>query len=111
LGQSFELETNMKTYCITGLLLCSLAAAANAQTLEDGRVPADSDGTPSLVLPIVGQADDQGNPPRLRELLRQPSGDRPEPGSKPYRLSPEERHRMREQLRSQSGAEQSREKW
>jgi hypothetical protein len=111
LGQSFELETNMKTHWIDGLLLCSLAAAANAQAPGVGRAPADAAGTPSLVLPIAGQADDHRNPPRLRELLRQPFGDRPEPGSKPYRLSPEERHRMREQLRSQSGAQQTREKW
>jgi hypothetical protein len=46
---------------------------------------------------------------RLREALRQPATDGDGLG-KPYRLTPEERQRLREQLRGQTTTEASREK-
>jgi len=98
----------MKTHWMGGLLLCSVAAAANAQTPDGGQLQAGAVGAPSLVLPISVQGDDHRGTQRLRDVLRQPLDDNiREPGSKPYRLSPEERHRLREQLRSQPDAEQS----
>lgn len=59
-----------------------------------------------MVLPISIQDDDQSSSPRLRDVLRQPLDGAQEPGIKPYRLSPDERYRLREQLRSQPDAEQ-----
>ena len=98
----------MKTHWTAGLLLCALAAAANAQALDRGRPQVETVGAPSLVLPISIQDDDHSSAPHLRDVLRQPLDGIREPGGKPYRLSPEERHRLREQLRSQPAVEQSR---
>jgi hypothetical protein len=98
----------MKTHWTAGLLLCALAAGANAQALDRGRPQAETVGTPSLVLPISIQDDDHNSALQLRDVLRQPLDGMQEPGGKPYRLSPEERHRLREQLRSQPLAEQGR---
>jgi hypothetical protein len=101
-----ELEKEMKTHWTTGLLLCTLAATANAQTPQAKRAQAGAVGGPSLVMPISIQDDDHSSAPQLRDVLRQPLDGMQEPGGKPYRLSPEERHRLREQLRSQAFAEQ-----
>jgi len=60
-----------------------------------------------MVLPIAIQDDDHSSSQRLRDVLRQPFGGIQEPGIKPYRLSPDERQRLREQLRSQPDAEPS----
>lgn len=96
----------MKTHWMGGLLLCSLTAGANAQLAVGGRQHAAAVGGPSLVMPISIQDDDHSGSQRLRDVLRQPLDGMQEPGSKPYRLSLEERHRLREQLRSQPMAEQ-----
>ena len=100
----------MKTHWTAGLFLCTLAAAANAQVPDRGHLQAGAVGTPSLVLPISIQDDDNGHNSalQLRDVLRQPLDGMQEPGGKPYRLSLEERHLLREQLRSQSWAEQGR---
>jgi len=108
LGLIIELENDMKTHWTAGLLLCALAAAANAQTPDGKRPQAGAVGGPSFVMPISIQDDDQSSASQLRDVLRQPLDGMQEPGGKPYRLSPDERHRLREQLRSQAGAEQSR---
>ncbi len=57
---------------------------------------------PAAILPIsVGaEADARGGPMRLRDALRQPY-DGMDDGSQPYRLSVEQRQRLREQLRDQ----------
>lgn len=66
-----------------------------------------------VVVPVtaspVENGDGRASAPRLREALRQPKGEGEELG-KPYRLSPEERQRLREQLRGQTTTEASREK-
>lgn len=98
----------MKTHWTAGLLLCALAAAANAQAPGGARPQTGAVGTPLMVLPISIQDDDHSSAPQLRDVLRQPLDTMQEPGSKPYRLSLEERHRLREQLRNQSVAEQGR---
>lgn len=59
-------------------------------------------------MPISIQDDDHSSAPHLRDVLRQPLDGMQELGGKPYRLSIEERHRLREQLRSQPLAEQGR---
>jgi hypothetical protein len=104
------LENDMKKHWTAGLLLCALAAAVNAQTPDGGRPQTGTVGTPLMVLPISIQDDDHSSAPHLRDVLRQPLDGMQEPGSKPYRLSPEERHRLREQLRNQPLTEQSRAK-
>ncbi len=101
----------MKSHGMVGLLLCSLAAVANAQTLDGARLEAGAVGTPLLVLPISIHDDDHRSAQRLRDVLRQPFDGMQEPGGKLYRLSPEERHRLREQLRNQPDAEPSKGKW
>lgn len=93
----------MKTHWMAVLLLCALA---NAQTPDNGRSQAGAVAAPSLVLPISIQDDDHSSAQRLRDALRQPLDGIQELDSKPYRLSPDERHRLREQLRSQPLAEQ-----
>jgi len=106
-GSILEFENDMKTHWMGGLLLCSMAAAANAQTPDGGQLQAGSEGAPALVLPISVLDDDHRSTSRLRDVLRQAGDDAQEPDTKPYRLSPEERLRLREQLRSQPGAEPS----
>ena len=108
LGLILELEKEMKTHWTAGLLLCTLGAAANAQTPQAKRPQAGGVEGPSLVMPISIQDDDHSSAPHLRDVLRQPLDGMQEPGGKPYRLSLEERHRVREQLRSQPLAEQGR---
>jgi hypothetical protein len=55
-----------------------------------------------LVLPaaaVPSEAPESRSPaPRLRDTLKQPVSES-DPAGKPYRLSPEERQRLREQLR------------
>ncbi len=102
----------MKTHWTVGLLLCAATAAASAQTPDVARLQASAGDTPLLVLPISVQDDEHRGALRLRDVLRQPFEGVQEPSSnKPYRLSVEERHRLREQLRSQSDAEPSKGKY
>lgn len=90
----------MKSYLTSALLLSTFSPLLATQ---DGHrvhpVPTDA---PVVVLPIsVGGGDEvRGGPMRLRDALRQPFDDMDD-GSKPYRLSVEERQRLREQLRDQ----------
>jgi hypothetical protein len=103
-----KLENDMKTHWTAGLLLCALTALANAQTPDNGRSQVGAVAAPSLVLPISIQDDDHSSAQHLRDALRQPLDGMQELDSKPYRLSPDARHRLREQLRSQPLAEQDR---
>ena len=92
----------MKTNWMGGCLVLALAGwapLAVAQAAE-GRVQASSVQAPLLVLPISVQDDEHRSAARLRDLLRQPYEDSQTLDSRPYRLSPEERQRLREQLRS-----------
>lgn len=81
-------------------LLACLSPLAMAQK-ADARPQAGHLEAPLLVLPISMQDDEPRGPARLRDVLRQPYADTQVSGSRPYRLTPEERHRLREQLRSQ----------
>lgn len=85
---------------MTGVLLFlmlgpAVAASADTHTLHD---PMDA-STGSRATTI--DTGEPRHPPPLREVLRQPV-DREDGALKPYQLSPEERQRLREQLRSQS---------
>lgn len=93
----------MKTNWMGGwllLLLTGLPLTVMAQVAPGG-VPAIGAEAPVLILPIAAQDEDHRGALRLRDVLRQPYDDMQEPGMKPYRLSPQERQRLREQLRSQ----------
>lgn len=80
-------------------LLACASPWAMAQKAE-GRTPS---GNPDalLVLPISAPEEEHRGAAGLRDVLRQPYEVTQELGSRPYRLSPEERQRLREQLRSQ----------
>jgi hypothetical protein len=93
----------MKTDWTVGWLfffLAGLPVMAMAQAAPGG-VPAGNTEALVLVMPIAVQDDDHRSALRLRDVLRQPYEGTQEPGSKPYRLTPQERHRLREQLRGQ----------
>lgn len=61
----------------------------------------------AAVMPISIDSGEPRAPTRLRDALRQPFDDMDE-GAKPFRLSVEERQRLREQLREQPPFESSR---
>ncbi len=88
----------MKSYLPSGLLLLSLGSAFAAP--EDQRVPPMPTGTPVAVLPVSADEGEPRSTMRLRDALRQPFDDMDD-SRKPYRLSVEERQRLREQLRDQ----------
>ncbi len=88
----------MKTYLPSALLLATLGPAVAAP--EDQRVHALVAGSPVVVMPIVAEEADPRTTVRLRDALRQPFDDMDDT-RKPYRLSQEERQRLREQLRDQ----------
>lgn len=93
----------MKTNWMGGWLVFSLVGLphlAMAQATQGG-VPSSSVEAPMLVMPIAVQDEEHRGALRLRDVLRQPYEEMQEPGSKPYRLTPQERHRLREQLRDQ----------
>jgi hypothetical protein len=99
----FEFESSMKKNWMGGCLALSLAGLsplAMAQTAEGQWQPSRLEA-PLQVLPVAVQDVEHRNPSPLREALRQPYEGTQDSSSKPYRLSPEERHRLREQLRSQ----------
>ncbi len=89
----------MKSILTSAILLSvisSLAAAQDTQRVHP--VPSDA---PAAVMPIsLGEPSEVRGPMRLRDALRQPFDDMDDT-SKPYRLSVEERQRLREQLREQ----------
>lgn len=83
-----------------GLLLPTLGMAADPQTAT-----IDSAAQAMIVMPtepMEPAASDVREAPRLRDALRQPYADDLE-SSKPYRLSAQERLRLREQLRGGAG--------
>lgn len=93
----------MKTKWMGGwlvFLLAGLPQLAMAQAAQGG-VSASGVEAPALVMPIAVQDDEHRSALRLRDVLRQPYDETHEQGSKPYRLTPQERHRLREQLRGQ----------
>ena len=67
---------------------------------ERARVDAPAMAPPSSIVPIVTDMGEVRGGSRLREVLRQPFDTANGPGQ-PYRLSDEERQRLREQLRGQ----------
>lgn len=89
----------MKSLCLGGIVL-SVVCPVLAGQGED-RAPVGLSDTPVQVLSIATENDEARHPANLRDLLRQPFDDMEASDSKPYRLSVEERHRLREQLRSQ----------
>jgi len=99
IGGMFILERTMKSI-LTSVLMLSFFSPLMAG--QDGQrvhpVPTD---VPVTVLPIsMGDSSEVRGPMRLRDALRQPFDDMDDT-SKPYRLSVEERQRLREQLRDQ----------
>lgn len=90
----------MKSYLPGGLLLVALGSAhAGPEDLRGHPAPGVVDG-PVAVLPITADEGDTRGPMRLRDALRRPVDDMGD-SRKPYRLSVEERQRLREQLRDQ----------
>ncbi|MDR7092519.1 hypothetical protein J2X09_000242 [Hydrogenophaga laconesensis] len=88
----------MKSCLSSGLLLLSLGSVVAAP--EDQRVHPMPSDTPVAVLPVSADGGDPRSTMRLRDALRQPFDDMDD-SRKPYRLSVEERQRLREQLRDQ----------
>lgn len=93
----------MKTYLPLGLALLMFGLAhAGPGDLRNPPLPSNSS---VMVMPIsVDESEPRGGGMRLRDVLRQPFDDM-EDTAKPYRLSVEERQRLREQLRGQSNQE------
>lgn len=88
----------MKSYLPSALLLATLGPAVAAP--GDQRAHALVVGSPVVVMPIAAEEADPRTTVRLRDALRQPFDDMDDT-RKPYRLSQEERQRLREQLRDQ----------
>ena len=100
IGGMFILERTMKSYLTSVFLLSAISPLMAGQ--EGQRMHPVPTDVPTTVLPI--SVDDQSEvrgPMRLRDALRQPFDDMDNTTSKPYRLSVEERQRLREQLRDQ----------
>ena len=89
----------MKFNLTSGFLFLVLGPAA-AGPLAERKLDDRMDASAAAVMPISIDGSQPRNPLRLREVLRQPFDSMDDP-YEPYRLSPEERQRMREQLRSQ----------
>jgi hypothetical protein len=88
----------MKHLWLAGFLAVGLPCVAAAQ---DRRVHPGSVEVPLSVLPVAVDQTEARSVTSLRDSLRQPWD---EIAEKPFRLSSEERQRMREQLRTQSSA-------
>jgi hypothetical protein len=93
------LGTIMKTSLMGGVFLLAMGSAMAEP--DDVRVQAAVTDAPVMVMPVSIQDDEPHTQPKLRDVLRQPYDDIQALNNQPYRLSVEERHRMREQLRSQ----------
>ncbi len=65
---------------------------------------------PLVVLPVSVQEEEPRTAARLRDVLRHPFDEQQDLSNKPYRLSSEERHRLREQLRSHADAGNTKDK-
>ena len=91
------LLTTMKPYLSAGcLLLVALPTLGLAQGKRAHPLPDDAAVS---VLPIAAESTEARSAATLRDSLRQPFDDA---DNKPFRLSSEERQRMREQLRNPS---------
>lgn len=90
----------MKTY-LSSLTLLSLLGSAFAQT-SDGRGDALMSAAVVVVPAETGEEPDARNHARLRDSLRLLQDEQADASGKPYRLTLEERHLLREQLRSQT---------
>lgn len=88
----------MKPFILFSLGWVALSAAWAGP--ERARVDAPAMAPPSSIVPIVTDMGEVRGGSRLREVLRQPFDTANGPGQ-PYRLSDEERQRLREQLRGQ----------
>ena len=92
------LNRTMKTYLPVGLMMLTLGSAhAGSSDLRDPPLPSSAT---VMVMPISADEGEPRNVMRLRDVLRQPFDDMEDNG-RPYRLSVEERQRLREQLRGQ----------
>jgi hypothetical protein len=83
--------------------IASLAAGlvlANPERPREAGVIGMVGAETATVMPISIDAGEARSPMRLRDALRQPFDDMDD-GGKPFRLSVEERQRLREQLRVQ----------
>jgi len=99
------LDRTMKSIWMgTIAMLTAGVSLANPERARDLREPGQD--VPS-VMPISIDGGEARVPMRLRDALRQPFDDMDE-GAKPFRLSVEERQRLREQLRGQPVFESSR---
>lgn len=93
------LDHTMKLTLTSAILFLTLGPAAAGPADEHTlRAPLDAVVT---VMPISIDGNESRTPMHLRDALRQPF-ERMDDPFKPYRLSVEERQRMREQLRGQS---------
>ena len=81
----------LRSFCILLLLPAWVAAA-------DQPMPPDTAERAMVAMPISMAEPETRDPTRLRDSLRQPFAEEIE-SNKPYRLSAQERHRLREQLR------------
>ena len=89
----------MKTHLPVGLIMLTLGLA-HAGPGDQRTHPMPSNAS-VMVMPISVDEGEPRNVMRLRDVLKQPFDDM-EDNAKPYRLSVEERQRLREQLRGQS---------
>lgn len=95
----------MKPFLFTGyLLLAVFPALAVADGKRVNAPPPEADAAVSW-LPVAVDNTEARSAASLRDSLRQPQGDLAD--SQPYRLSTQERQRMRDQLRAQSTREPS----
>ena len=100
------LDRNMKSIWMGSLaVLTAGLSLANTHRPQDPRGSSDDAG--AVVVPISIDGGEPRAPQRLRDALRQPFDDMDD-GAKPYRLSVEERQRLREQLRVQPPFDASR---
>jgi hypothetical protein len=99
------LDRTMKSIWMGTLtMLTAGVSLANPERVRDLPEPAQES---AAVMPISIDGGEPRAPARLRDALRQPFDDMDD-GAKPFRLSVEERQRLREQLRGQPPFESSR---
>lgn len=91
----------MNTFLSGGLSILVLSPALAGPPPTRATYPLPGQAAVSVLPASVGDAGPVRNPVPLRDMLRQPM-DGGDEASKTYRLSAEERQRMREQLRSQA---------
>lgn len=82
--------------------VCSVLLLPTLGVAAEPRTSADATPQAMIALPMNAAEVEPREAPRLRDALRQPYTDDQE-ASKPYRLSAQERHRLREQLRGAGG--------